>query len=265
MGGMVMISSLGVLGASAVRSSRRVGLAVGVAMAGLGCSGQAVDDVVDDAGARDAEAGTDGTVDLDVGVGSVEAGRETASDAEAAVAVVGDGSCGGFSAAAATDGGGCPAGSVTFELDPGAGQWWAGSSQDTPSSNYNWLTLECASQAPLYLAPSQMMTMVDCRTCAPGWAVPIGFAWEQLGGDGGARSVVKSWDGTVYVPGTCGASANVCLNPQCAAPGQYTAHLCACSDANFNQGNCTTPTCMTMPFGYPAAGMVTGTLPGGDM
>jgi len=72
-----------------------------------------------------------------------------------------------------------------------------------------------------------------------------------------------TWSGVLWEPSKCGAFGYSCLNQVCGTPpGKYVARMCAnrrTSDAGF----CTydpTPTCVDVPFDYPAAGVVEGTL-----
>jgi hypothetical protein len=78
--------------------------------------------------------------------------------------------------------------------------------------------------------------------------------------------LTSSWDGTMYVQSTCGPTANACSDRQCAAAGSYIARMCAYprvpTDASV-VGYCEagpTPNCVDVPFEYPYAGTVSGTL-----
>jgi hypothetical protein len=73
------------------------------------------------------------------------------------------------------------------------------------------------------------------------------------------------WDGTLWEQGKCGAQQNIaCVNQVCSTPpGKYIARMCAnraTSDAGSFCMSDPTPTCVDVPFDYPAPGPVTGVL-----
>jgi hypothetical protein len=207
-----------------------------------------------EAGGSDSASDTGGVFGDDGGVDAWTDGSMEAAQAGPAMV---DACAGG----SPTDGGGCPGGSVTFEMYPGTGMYFAGTTQDTTSSNYNWLTVECFGGMQVVLQPANSTGLVDCRTCQRGWTVPIGVSWEQVGGDGGASKVVQTWNGAYLAQGTC-AGATACLEPRCMGAGQYVAKLCGCTAIDTTTGNCQTQAvCTNVAFNYPATGPVIGGLP----
>jgi hypothetical protein len=73
----------------------------------------------------------------------------------------------------------------------------------------------------------------------------------------------KTWNGVYYAPGHCSSYGLNCASRRCASPGHYTAKMCGCVSIDQN-GFCAGSTCVSVPFDYPTANTVVGTLPGGD-
>jgi hypothetical protein len=79
------------------------------------------------------------------------------------------------------------------------------------------------------------------------------------------------WDGRVYAASTCGAGRTACYRPTFLPPGKYVARLCATpgtvSAATDGYPSFCTPNqvqqCIEVPFDFPAAGVVAGSLPTG--
>jgi hypothetical protein len=104
---------------------------------------------------------------------------------------------------------------------------------------------------------------LDCRDCASSWPVAIGCA-STIPGDGGPVAFSATWDGVFYVPGICSAGdagTRACVTPTCAAPGGYTASMCACAPGDQANGACAKLSCSAVPFGYAGSAVVKGTLP----
>jgi hypothetical protein len=152
-----------------------------------------------------------------------------------------------------TDAGGQPSACATvqFALTAPAG-WTYGQSQDSNSSSINWLTIQTPAGATLDIEPAGDLPLLDCRTCGPAGAIPIGSFWQQVPASG---VVTGEWNGALYEPGTCGGHA--CLTPGCAPAGMYVAELCACANAT---GACATPTCVAVPFEYPSSSVMRGSV-----
>jgi len=98
--------------------------------------------------------------------------------------------------------------------------------------------------------------MLPCpgRACMPEGKAVTGEALE--------------WDGTHWQQGTCGADTS-CKAKTYAAPGKYTARMCATpgdisTDNNgFTQCTSTGPAeCVEVPFDFPSTETFTGKLPG---
>ncbi len=160
---------------------------------------------------------------------------------------------------AVVDSGPSPSTPVTFQLQaaPDAGAFMYGTTQDTDSPNDNWLTLFSSDGATQFdMSLTEPDSGLDCATCGPSEGVPVGLFWGQLGAGG----VSTQWDGTVYTRSTCGAS-QACALHAALPPGSYQAKFCACPPGQFQEGSCNTPSCVSVPFTYPGATVVTGTLP----
>ena len=74
-----------------------------------------------------------------------------------------------------------------------------------------------------------------------------------------------------------GYGSSSCIAPECAPPGQYVAYMCACSNISspangtfsksgvpsnyaYSVADCANPTCVSVPFDYPAQTLVVGTV-----
>jgi alpha-tubulin suppressor-like RCC1 family protein len=194
----------------------------------------------------DGDAGvpsSDGSVD---GIGiDVDATTPDAGGVDARIDVV-DAS---VDVTGCASGGTCGTGTVTFDVHPHGGTWTFCDSQDTPSPGAEWLTLYGPSGERLYAAP---FLTDDCSSaCTTGWPIPIGVvcSWESDDGGAGAQ-----WDGTYFGLGTCddSSSGRTCQSQDCAAPGAYTAEVCACPPGQWGATGCASFVCVHVPFTYPS-------------
>jgi len=251
--------------------------------AAVGCGGR--DDLV---GGDAAEGGVgpsvmvtvDATVAGEAGVEAVDAGTQQVGSSEAGdtaawpdTANAGDGgidwsSLDSDAARFVSDAGSCGTGIVTFRVYAPAND--ALTVSTSGDEEPNWLAITPRSGTQLELYPEEMTE--DCESCfsGEGFAVPIGWYDSPLEDAGATRT----WDGRYFGPGTCpppvptGRSSR-CQTASCAAPGPYLATMCACAESPLNgsQGfppyatsDCANPVCVDVPFEYPSATVVTGTL-----
>jgi hypothetical protein len=81
-----------------------------------------------------------------------------------------------------------------------------------------------------------------------------------------AAGATETWDGTFFGSSTCGASGAPCVAPTCAHPAKYTAVMCASANPSPDSGTgcagvtAAKQTCVEVPFDYPPAAPVVGTL-----
>jgi hypothetical protein len=173
----------------------------------------------------------------------------------------------------------CGAGTVTFQLYPGAGGPWRASASGDEEPNF--LAIFTAAGTPLYRFSSEF-ALENCDCSGQQWAVPIGWSDSYLTDAG----FPQTWDGFYFSLGdwpdsgacavTVPQSRPDCLIPGCAPPGQYVAYMCACDagDAStssgvpssylYSVGDCVHPTCVRVPFEYPSQTVVVGTVSAGD-
>jgi len=172
---------------------------------------------------------------------------EGTPDASRADADVGDG---------ARDGGAvCASGSITFVFQAeDAAQFSIGAAASCANV---WLTILAADGNERVV---DRPCLPDCSDCEP-YGCPASCAAPQHMTSSG---VSRTWDGAYYASGTCGGGAS-CVERQCVGPGRYTARMCAYRDLGTNGPNglcapASTPTCTDVPFDWPPAATVNGTL-----
>ena len=233
----------------AVRSSRwRVVLFVGAAAA---CSSQVASL---GSGVKSSDGGTpatdavgSGVKSSDGGTPAVDAGMHPADGSVPTTSLESPTACSGV---------------TTFQMGSAAGgEWFYSTSGDEEP---NWLTIFDAAGNQVVIQPSENSGF-NCSDCASGIPVPIGFGGSSVRPGKGA---VEGWNGVVFGgAGTC-PGAGGCTPVTCAAPGHYVASMCACPTSTSLSSGCiaTTPgaTCLHVPFDYPSAAPVVGTLPGSD-
>lgn len=161
------------------------------------------------------------------------------------------------------DDGGCGPGATTFQLTGAPGvEWWVNENEGTNSPSTTWLTIfSCDSRQQLDLTPTEATTSRDCSTCPASWSLPLGTFSGKLPATGQAAS----WDGTYYVPATCGDPAMACVTARCASAGRYVAQMCACAAADETPLGCAKPVCASVGFDYPPQKLVVGELSATDM
>ncbi len=157
---------------------------------------------------------------------------------------VNDGSADG-GADAASDGGACPTGALTFTLHASnAANYCVGA----PSScSSEWLTILGPDHAALVI---DRPCVSDCSVCQP-VACPASCAAPSPMPEGG---LTRAWDGAYDVLRTCGSGVS-CAAQACAPAGQYVARMCvyrALSSAPFCSPTAA-PTCTDVPFAWPPA------------
>ncbi|MGA7121165.1 MAG: hypothetical protein WBY94_13760 [Polyangiaceae bacterium] len=156
--------------------------------------------------------------------------------------------------------GGCAGGTVTFSLAGASGSHWLlDEGRSAGSSDVNWLSVFCPSGEQVYLAPTEGTTSRDCAACSATWSLTTQLSTWPLP----PTDQTQTWDGTFFEPGTCGSQSLACVSPKCAPPGPYVAKVCACDAADQMVTGCKKPTCVDVPFNYPADGLVIALLPGG--
>jgi len=165
-----------------------------------------------------------------------------------------------LSAATPPPPGGCAGGAVTFTLAGANGSHWLlDESRSASSSAVNWLSVFCPSGEQVDLVPTEVTTSRDCAACSATWSLMTQLSTWPLP----STDQTQTWDGTFFAPGTCGSQSLSCVSPRCAPPGRYVAKVCACGAADQTATGCEKPTCVDVPFNYPADGLVIALLPGG--
>ncbi len=170
-----------------------------------------------------------------------------------------EGGAGGAGAGGA-DAGTCSSGTVTFRVNqaPGATAPWCLGQPGSCSSA--WLNIR-NSAGELLLSNA---CSTPCDTCTPLGCPAICAMPLELA----AQGVSQNWNGTYYVADHCGPGSSGCLNPRCAAPGQYTAVVCGFlnpyPDGGFGCASATNagPICREQPFTYPSNTPIVVTMPG---
>jgi hypothetical protein len=206
------------------------------------------------------------TPDQDAGTGGSTAGGGNGGSAGAATGGGGAGSV--MSGTGGTGGSGgpadvpCTAGTVQFHVSATSGSdYCAYPPCGSPGVGANVLvSVKSASGQSMPLSGGCEMSC-DCVFHACACPAP-----QRLGSLG----QTLTWDGTYLQAGTCGPGGGVaigCDKKQCAAPGKYTATICAyaaATDAGAN--SCpvavgpAVPTCIDLPFDYPSTTPVETTI-----
>ncbi len=135
--------------------------------------------------------------------------------------------------ASAWTGGACVGSPVTFELDTGASCTAGASCEDVAV-----LTIVAPDGASLATEP----------------CYPSGHCSQPMHAPS-SRSV--TWDGTFY------ANCSDVASKSCAKSGHYTARFCTLADHGDGGATCepaSTPTCVDVPFDWPTAGPVKGSI-----
>jgi hypothetical protein len=115
--------------------------------------------------------------------------------------------------------------------------------------------------------PGEPYCSVLCDSCKTALCPPI----TCPAGGGYVDGAELPWDGRVYERATCGASGTACYRPTFLPPGKYVARLCATpgtvSASTDGYPTFCTPSgvqqCIEVPFDFPTAGVVAGSLPTG--
>jgi hypothetical protein len=156
----------------------------------------------------------------------------------------GDGGAGGA-------GGSCAGGMVEFRLEAADTSAWfvyySGQSCTPPSflSIYDATGTEVAIGSEPDAGPC--CTYRLCGSCR---FDVVCAGWTQ-----GPLPVTRTWNATMYPPGTCGGLA--CVSElACAPPGSYTARMCASRNGDNQQETA----CVDVPFDLPRSTPVTGVL-----
>lgn len=155
------------------------------------------------------------------------------------------------------DAGACITNTVTFNLRPpaGASPWCMDWCPSRP-----WLTIRDSSGAVLAL---DSLCRPSCDTCQ---VTTCGLSCPPTG-PAGPNGATQTWDGTFFELSRCGPAnpdGMLCADRRCATAGRYTAVMCATppvQTASDPACPSETPTCVEVPFDYPAAAPVVGTLP----
>jgi hypothetical protein len=142
---------------------------------------------------------------------------------------------------------------VTFLMHPG-GDSYTVSAGDPGDGNW-WYSVATAHGAPLRIFLGDATT--TCTECNP-----------QDGAIGGACAtgdVTATWNGIEITggPSTCmsGGSQVGCTTSACVPAGEYVVTMCAYTDsACSGTGDAGNP-CVSVPFHYPTASEVVGTIP----
>ena len=148
----------------------------------------------------------------------------------------------------------CTGASVQFELAV-SGDYCQGSM----ACDVTWLTITRADGTPV---TTSNYCMSDCDQCVLVGCPANCPAPTRVPAEG----LKSTWNGTYFAASKCGAEQIGCMYAQCAAPGGYVAHMCvyrATSDAGAGPGVCQgapTPTCVDVPFTWPTAGPVRGSI-----
>jgi hypothetical protein len=149
----------------------------------------------------------------------------------------------------------CTGAAVAFTMHASTAGYCLGPGNCTVS----WLTILLPDGTPVHL-DNQCAT--DCTTCEAR-ACPPGPC--QISSPVPADGQSTTWDGTYYLPGSCG-NARSCLAAHCAAAGRYTARFCAYKSDNDGGLPCLSstpppPICTDVPFDWPTAAGVSGSVP----
>jgi hypothetical protein len=156
---------------------------------------------------------------------------------------------------APTDGGVCPPGVVEITMEVASSAQYCAvvaGPYGTPSSFF----VEDTQGTILFQPKAQF----SCDSCALGGNY---FDVVDLSLVNSSSDLLIDWKGTQQVPGTCGPQGTSCVSAACASPQKLVAHLCAWPDCAsvFDGIPKGPPTCVDVPFEYPAGGRVVGYLP----
>ncbi len=146
-----------------------------------------------------------------------------------------DGGVGG-DAGGKTDGGAsCSSTPATFHLE-GTGSFC---DNPTPCGDLDWLTIRKGDGTPLAI---KACPAVGCASPPRPITLPAS----------------TTWDGSYYV--NCGDTSTL----TCVPPGHYIAHLCLYENQGDAAATCvasSTPVCKDVPFDWPTAATISGSLP----
>jgi hypothetical protein len=146
----------------------------------------------------------------------------------------------------------CTGAPAAFELTSTSGSAYCVGATDC---NNTWLTLLRPDGSPLTTARDCIADCDECLAVGCTGACPQPYNMPA----GGLKG---AWNGTHYIQSACGAERMQCALAQCAPAGKYIARMCvrrATSDGG--PGGCqgvATPTCVEVPFEWPATGPVRG-------
>ena len=129
------------------------------------------------------------------------------------------------------------------------------------NGNSSHISIKDSSDKTLRLSPGDCYT--PCDTCK---MLPCpGAACQQMGVAVNGDQMI--WDGRYFEASTCGQEAN-CLNKKYAAPGKFTARMCATPGTlakdQFDVAQCTASgpqECVDVSFDFPGTQTYTGQLP----
>lgn len=195
--------------------------------------------------------GSTAGVDLqgaDDDAGLVDASRDDAG-------AVRDGSGGDGGGSSDAGGGACTGPGAIFTMIP-KGAFCMGH-----NCNGAWLTILAPDGATLDTG-SSFMCGTDCATCISQPCPPGPCAVPSPVPPAG---VTTTWNGRYFTneTRTCKGASVSCLQARCAAPGRYTARMCGFArldDGGLSCNESNTATCTDVPFDWPNAASVTGTI-----
>ncbi len=148
----------------------------------------------------------------------------------------------------------CTTGTVTFHMTAGGGSnsnYCVGS-----ACTFVWVRVTSPDGKSM---PFSQDCVAKCDDCQPVGCPGLCIAPQRMKPEG----ETLAWDGTYWDPSTCGAQVQ-CRSRRCAAPGRYTAQMCAYrSTSDAGTGYCMAvenPTCVDVPFDYPSGTLVEGVL-----
>lgn len=155
----------------------------------------------------------------------------------------------------------CVPGSLVFALYPASGDLTAYCLGGPGSCSSEWLSIRAKVGGASF--PINRPCEAQCSVCQPVGCPALCAAPTSLGSGGAMRT----WDGTYYAPGTCGAAVS-CYEPACVPAGTYVVTMCGYAEQS--GGNAPpicnpvlTSTCADVEFSWPppAGTIVQGTLP----
>jgi hypothetical protein len=161
---------------------------------------------------------------------------------------------------ASPDAAGCVVATVRLELMAASGEsFCAGGSGAGCASD--WVTVRPAGGGDAL--PLEAPCVTACNVCMPVACPALCAAPTEVPAGG----IMRSWDGTYFASGTCGAGLS-CATASCAPAGHYIATMCgyAKTGPDASVGSCrgvSTATCTDVPFDWPPSqdgALVVGTL-----